>query len=339
MKIVQGVALSVLAITKILLPVGGDMDGGSSVWKSSSSKPPWKPPSRVEALVVAMRLRGGLDDRGEIEWREEGRIGGGARLDWRDMRGRRGDQRGVDWAVERCAERGIGSGTRREVEGEGHRRTEGRMPSPGSRRHSSQIEGGGGVAGAEWGRRTSHAHQPGRKRQGGPPPLARSSAASSAAAGGGGAGGAARFKLHVKGLPRNVTSRCLGNLMRQTFDGARVRDSYVPTDPSSKHSSQSGSQVLNKGFGFVTFEDPRMVDVVVGRGGGRMQGWGVELSVARASPRGEGRDLQRGEAQEANRRSEGLQELQVLCPPFLTRSFPSPQPPAPFPLSAPRHQR
>jgi hypothetical protein len=104
----------------------------------------------------------------------------------------------------------------------------------------------------------------------------------------------------------------LEKLMRERFGGARVWDAYVPSDFSSdKRSSYNDGEFHNRGFGFVTFEDPGMLDKVLSRGV-TINGWGVELSVARASPRYESRGLNRGEAQEARRRSEGLQELQVI---------------------------
>jgi hypothetical protein len=90
-----------------------------------------------------------------------------------------------------------------------------------------------------------------------------------------------------------------------------VWDAYVPSDFSSnKRDSHNGGKFRNRGFGFVTFEDPGMLDEVLSRGA-TIKGWGVELSVARASPRYERRGMDRGEAQEARRRSEGLKELQV----------------------------
>lgn len=109
-------------------------------------------------------------------------------------------------------------------------------------------------------------------------------------------------RIHLSGMPRNVTSMCLREEMWKRYGS--VLDAYVPVN-------RTGGGQEGKGYGFVVFRDPSVAESLLERG--TVEAWGAEVRISRANAKRELTPLRvdAREADDAGRRSQGLLELQV----------------------------
>ena len=114
------------------------------------------------------------------------------------------------------------------------------------------------------------------------------------------------LRLHIRGLPFNITSH---NLRERMSHFGEVCDAHVPED------RQAGRDLVgrffNRGYGFVNFKDECVARRLLDEGGFKAWGVGIRVNVAtQAGARGEDKGQ---EAEGVEKRSAAFAELQVSC--------------------------